>query len=72
MQLKPPPRPGSIESDTPLRISSAKLINGEIFVTMEWMPSADGQVLEPTLLPNTVVKDVCPKLLIDYYESKIV
>ena len=45
--------------------------NGSIQVTIEWKVRADGVKPTESVFTNEVVKDKCPRLLVDFYESRI-
>eukprot|EP00347_Sterkiella_histriomuscorum_P012339 403368972 len=62
---------GSFETDIPERVYSAKMSKHCIEVTIEWQVRADGVKPLPTQYSNNEVKERCPKLLVDFYESRI-
>ena len=71
--------------DEPLRILNARVCtdvareqyrmqgfdNVDVVVTIEWAKRADGTKPANTSYPNFVVKEECPKLLVEFYESRI-
>ncbi|TNV79742.1 hypothetical protein FGO68_gene3745 [Halteria grandinella] len=72
--IQPKPSvPGSFDSgDIPLRVTGAKMTIGQgIQVTIEWKPRADGTRPLESVFTNEIVKDKCPRLLVDFYESRI-
>ena len=50
---------------------SAKMTGNIIYVVMEWRKRPNGFKPRETIVTNDVVKEKCPKLLIEYYESRI-
>ena len=42
-----------------------------IMVTIGWNPRPNGVIPKPSSYANTVIREVCPKLLVDFYESRI-
>jgi len=66
----------------PKKILNAKIINKEevdtdsnikknIRLLVEWEMRPDGIYPNPTYYSNNEIKDLCPDLLIDFYESKL-
>ena len=46
--------------------------NGSIQVTIEWKARASSGVRPGgSIFTNDVIKDKCPRLLVDFYESRI-
>lgn len=45
--------------------------NGAIQVTLEWKVNANGVKPLDSVFTNEIVKDRCPRLLVDFYESRI-
>ena len=43
----------------------------EIMVTIAWERRPDGVVPKPSHFSNVIVRDECPRLLVDFYESRI-
>jgi len=52
-------------------VVSAKMTGNIIYVVMEWRKRPNGFKPRETIVTNDVVKEKCPKLLIEYYESRI-
>ena len=50
---------------------SAKMTGNIIYVVMEWRKRANGFKPKETIVTNDVVKEKCPRLLIEFYESRI-
>ena len=65
------PTYGIFERDIPERVVGAKVSSGHIYVTIEWQARSDCSKPEDTTFLNEVVKEKCPKLLVDFYESRI-
>ena len=65
------PTYGIFERDIPERVVGAKVSSGHIYVTIEWQARSDSSKPEDTTFLNEVVKEKCPKLLVDFYESRI-
>jgi hypothetical protein len=42
-----------------------------IYVTLEWEARANGFKPENGIFTNDQIKDKCPKLLVEFYESRI-
>jgi hypothetical protein len=42
-----------------------------IMVTITWERRADGIVPKPSHFASAIIRDECPKLLVDFYESRI-
>jgi len=59
--------------DVPSKVLGAKMSTGcsTIMVTIGWTPRANGVIPRPSSFPNTVIREECPKLLVDFYESRI-
>lgn len=47
------------------------MTKGSIEVTIEWKTRADGFKPKETQFSNEEIKERCPKLLVDFYESRI-
>lgn len=64
---------GSFDSgDLPERVIGAKMTNGAIMVTLEWKPRPiTGVKPSESVFTNDIVKERCPRLLVDFYESRI-
>jgi len=57
--------------DTASKVLGAKLTQNGIFVSVTWERRSDGVFPRPGLFLNTEVREKCPKLLVDFYESRI-
>jgi hypothetical protein len=57
--------------DQPCEVLGAKLSSTGIWVSVAWQARKDGTVPKPGLFLNTEVREQCPKLLVDFYESRI-
>jgi len=58
--------------DAPSKVLGAKMsTGGVIMVTIGWNPRSNGVIPKPSSFANTVIREVCPKLLVDFYESRI-
>ena len=67
-------RPGVLLEDEPLRILNVgyKDINDKtLYSLVEWKQQPNIRILD-SIIENKKIKQTCPELLIDYYESKIV
>jgi len=67
-------RPGVLLEDEPLRIINVgyKDINDKtLYSLVEWKQQPNIRILD-SIIENKKIKQTCPELLIDYYESKIV
>ena len=62
---------GTFETDEADRISAAKVVNGVITVTVEWKARVNGFRPLSQTFTNDKVKEQCPRLLVDFYESRI-
>lgn len=65
------PIQGNFETDVPERVIGAKMSQGMIHVTIEWKPRKNGVKPQESVFSNEDVKQRCPKLLVDFYESRI-
>lgn len=65
------PEAGSFQTDTPARVTAAKLCQDSIIVTIEWEKRSNGFQPKPSNFSNKIVKEECAKLLVDFYESRI-
>lgn len=57
--------------DIPERVIGAKMSNNVIMVTIEWRCRPDGIKPSESIFTNEIIKDRCPRLLVDFYESRI-
>ncbi len=68
--------------DEPKRIVTAKILNQEkagsnskvikeIQCLVEWQERPDGTQANPTYYNNLVLRNKCPNLLLDFYESRL-
>ena len=59
--------------DVPSKVLGAKMstVGSTIMVTIGWSPRANGVIPKPSSFPNTLIRESCPKLLVDFYESRI-
>jgi len=57
----------------PAKVLGAKMstFGSTIMVTIGWNPRENGLIPKPSSYPNTVIREQCPKLLVDFYESRI-
>ena len=65
------PEAGSFQTDSPQKVTAAKLCNDYIVVSIEWKRRANGVQPKSSSFTNKVVREQCPKLLVDFYESRI-
>lgn len=65
------PDSGSFETDKPAKVTAAKLCKDKIYVTIEWETRENGYQPPPSQMSNKVAREECPKLLVDFYESRI-
>ena len=61
----------SFTIDKPLRVTAAKLCSDQIIVTIEWEKRTNGFQPKASNFSNKLVREECPKLLVDFYESRI-
>jgi hypothetical protein len=65
---------GSFESnDIPKRLVTARLAspNNEVNCLVEWLPRKNGIKPQDTFISNKILRDKCPNLLLDFYESRL-
>lgn len=62
---------GSFQTDIPERVLGAKLSQGMIHVTIEWKTRSNGFKPSDSVFLNEEIKVQCPRLLVDFYESRI-
>jgi hypothetical protein len=63
---------GSFECDYPAKIVSAKLSQENVVMCdVEWKPRIDGTRPLRSTYSNQELRKTCPKLLLDYYETKL-
>lgn len=60
-----------IEDNMPKKIKSVKKIDGELFSLVEWEERSDGLTPDVAYIPSMILRTLNPKLLIEFYESKI-
>jgi len=60
-----------IEDNIPKKINSVKKFEGELFSLVEWEERSDGLTPDPAYIPSLLLRKLNPKLLIQFYESKI-
>lgn len=65
------PDTGSFRTDAPRKVTAAKLCNDQIIVTIEWQKRSNGVQPKSSNYTNKIVREECPKLLVDFYESRI-
>jgi hypothetical protein len=74
INTNPLPLKGDIYLDKPKRIITAKQHmdkDDEILCLVEWQPRANNSVPQPSYYTNKDLKDICPMILIEYYESRL-
>ena len=59
------------ESDIPLRIITANIVDNILCFLVEWEIRPDGISPDSSYVKNNFLKDNYPKILIEFYESKI-
>jgi hypothetical protein len=42
-----------------------------VIVTLDWKERPNGVKPKPSIVPNTIAKDKCPILLVNFYETRI-
>jgi hypothetical protein len=65
---------GSFESkDIPKRLITARLVgsNNEVNCLVEWLPRDNGIKPSDTFISNKILRERCPNLLLDFYESRL-
>lgn len=73
--LKIVQRQGDITKHKPKRIITSKqhlTDKTDLLCQVEWIQSSSNEILEPTWISNSILKQHCPMLLIEYYESKMI
>lgn len=65
------PRKGQIGRDEPIRIKSAKLIDGELICLIEWQKPNPEQVLLSSEYSHNKLKLFHKMLLLEYYEDRL-
>lgn len=60
-----------IDDNIPKKINSVKKFEGELFSLVEWEERSDGLTPDPAYIPSMLLRKLNPKLLIQFYESKI-
>lgn len=60
-----------LSGDIPKKIRSVKKINEELHSLVEFEERSDGLMTEPCYVPSLILRKTNPKLLIEFYESKI-
>lgn len=61
----------NISDNIPKKIRSVKKIDEELFSLVEWEERSDGLMNDPAYIPSLILREINPKLLIEFYESKI-
>ena len=59
------------ESDIPLKIITANIVDNILCFLIEWQIRPDGIRPESSYVKNNFLKENYPKILIEFYESKI-
>ena len=60
-----------MDSDIPEEVIGAKMQSGKIMVTVRWKERIDGIRPIDTVILNEIVKERWPRILVDFYESRI-
>ena len=60
-----------LNEDVPKKIRSVKKIDEELYSLVEFEERSDGLVTDPCYVPSLLLRKINPKLLIEFYESKI-
>lgn len=63
--------PGNLNCDIPDKIANAKFSGNELLCLIDWKKRYDGTKPLNSYVSNKILRNFYPKLLIDYYESKI-
>jgi hypothetical protein len=63
--------PGDLEYDIPQKITHARMSGSEVMCQVEWKKRYDNSKPKQSYVSNKILKQQYPKLLLDYYESKI-
>lgn len=63
--------PGNLRCDVPARVVSGKYDQGKIYCKVEWNARYDGTVPENSYMETSILSEFYPKLLIQFYESKL-
>ena len=61
----------SLEENIPSKVLSCRLYNSILLCFCEFQESSNGITLEPCYIPSKVLREHYPKILIDFYETKI-
>lgn len=59
------------EDRIPLKVLSIRMLENKLLCLCEFSESSTGIVPDACYVPNSVLREKFPKILIDYYESKI-
>jgi Chromo (CHRromatin Organisation MOdifier) domain len=59
------------EDNIPKKIKSVKKIEDQLYSLVEWEERSDGLTPNPAYIPCISLRKINPKLLIEFYESKI-
>jgi hypothetical protein len=60
-----------IKDQIPERITTVKDHNGEIYALVIWQPNSDGISPDSCYIKSSLLAEIYPKLLIEFYETKI-
>jgi hypothetical protein len=60
-----------LNDDLPKKIKSVKKIEDQLYSLVEFEERSDGLVTDPCYVPSLLLRKIKPKLLIEFYESKI-
>lgn len=61
----------SLDNNIPSKVISCRLYNDILLCFCEFEESSDGLITEPCYIPNKVLREYFPKILIDFYETKV-
>ena len=70
-QYEETPILSELKEDVPKKIRSVKKIEGELYSLIEFEERSDGLLTDPCYFPSLLLRKINPKLLIEFYESKI-
>jgi len=60
-----------IQDDVPFKLVTAKLTDNVVTCLVEWMVRKDGTKPADSFISNKVLREKCPHLLLDFYESRL-
>lgn len=59
------------EGNIPEKVINAKLIDKKLYCLVKYVERSDGIIPDDSYVPSSVLTEKCPRLLVDFYESKL-